>query len=39
MNMTRTSMNNPIILVARHNQIMIISANMMKNWIKQKYVY
>ena len=37
--MTRSSMNNNIILVARHNQIMIISANMMKNWIKQQYTY
>ena len=37
--MTRSSMNNYIILVARHNQIMIISANMIKNWIKQQYMY
>jgi hypothetical protein len=32
-------MNNSIILVARHNQIMIISANMIKNWIKAQYMY
>ena len=37
--MTRSSMNNSIILAARHNQIMIISANMIKNWIKQQYTY
>ena len=37
--MTRSSMKNYIILVARHNQIMIISANMIKNWIKQQYTY
>ena len=37
--MTRSNMNNSIILVARHNQIMIISANMIKNWIKQQYTY
>ena len=38
MNMIRSSMNNSIILVTTHNQI-IISENMTKNWIKQVYTY
>ena len=37
MNITRSSMNNSIILVARHNK-MINSENMIKNWMKKDYV-
>ena len=35
MNITRSSKNNSIILVARHNK-MINSENMIKNWMKKR---
>ena len=38
MNMTRSSMNNSIILTAKYNMIMI-SENMIKNWIKRQCTY
>ena len=38
MNITRSSMNNSIILVARHNR-MINSENMIKNWIEKQITY
>ena len=38
MNITRSSMNNSIILVARHNR-MINSENMIKNWIEKQFTY
>ena len=34
MNIARSSMNNSIILVARHNR-MINSENMIKNWMEK----
>ena len=38
MNIVRSSMNNSIILVARHNK-MINSENMIKNWIEKQIPY
>ena len=38
MNMNRSSMNNSIILVARHNR-MINSENMIKNWMEKQITY
>ena len=38
MNITRSSMNNCIILVARHNR-MINSENMIKNWMEKQIMY
>ena len=38
MNITQSSMNNSIILVARHN-IMINSENMIKNWMEKQFTY
>ena len=38
MNITRSSMNNSIILVARHNK-MINSDNMIKNWMEKQTTY
>jgi len=38
MNITRSSMNNSIVLVARHNR-MINSENMIKNWMEKQITY
>ena len=38
MNITRSSMNNSIVLVARHNRI-INSENMIKNWMEKQIMY
>ena len=38
MNITRSSINNSIILVARHN-MMINSENMIKNWMEKQITY
>ena len=37
-NKTRSSTNNSIILVARHNR-MINSENMIKNWMEKQITY
>ena len=38
MNMTRSNINNSIILVARHNR-MINSENIIKNWMEKQITY
>ena len=38
MNITKSSMNSSIILLARHNRI-INSENMIKNWMEKQFTY